>query len=33
VSNALEMAHGLAGGRARVGILLAPPYPPLLVGP
>ena len=32
VSNALEMAHGLAGGRARVGILLAPPYAPLLVG-
>ena len=32
VSSALEMAHGVAGGRARVGILLAPPYPPLLVG-
>ena len=29
---ALEMAYGLAGGRARVGVLLAPPYPPLLVG-
>jgi hypothetical protein len=26
------MAHGLAGGRARVGVLLAPPYAPLLVG-
>jgi len=26
------MAHGVAGGRARVGILLAPPYAPLLVG-
>jgi lactate racemase-like protein len=32
VANALEMAHGLAGGRARVGVLLAPPYSPLLVG-
>jgi hypothetical protein len=32
VGSALEMAHGVAGGRARVGILLAPPYPPLLVG-
>jgi hypothetical protein len=32
VSSALEMAHGLAGGRARVGVLLAPPYAPLLVG-
>ena len=31
LASALEMAHGLAGGRARVGILLAPPYPPLLV--
>jgi hypothetical protein len=26
------MAHGVAGGRARVGVLLAPPYAPLLVG-
>jgi hypothetical protein len=25
------MAHGVSGGRARVGILLAPPYPPLVV--
>ena len=33
ISSALEMAHGVAGGRARVGVLLAPPYPPLLVGP
>jgi hypothetical protein len=32
VTSALEMAHGLAGGRARVGVLLAPPYAPLLVG-
>ena len=30
VGSALEMAHGLAGGRAKLGILLAPPYPPLL---
>ena len=33
VTSALEMTHGVAGGRARVGVLLAPPYPPLLVGP
>lgn len=32
ITSALEMAHGVAGGRARVGILLAPPYAPLLVG-
>jgi hypothetical protein len=32
VANALEMAHGLADGRARIGVLLAPPYSPLLVG-
>ena len=32
VSSALEMAHGLAGGRARIGFLLAPPYFPLEVG-
>ncbi|HLF68897.1 MAG TPA: lactate racemase domain-containing protein [Gaiellaceae bacterium] len=32
VASALEMAHGVAGGKARVGILLAPPYAPLLVG-
>jgi hypothetical protein len=32
IGSALEMAHGLSGGRASVGILLAPPYPPLLVG-
>jgi Lactate racemase N-terminal domain len=32
VATALEMAHGVAAGRARVGVLLAPPYPPLLVG-
>ncbi len=31
IGSALEMAHGVAGGRARVGVLLAPPYPPLLV--
>jgi len=33
VASALEMAHGVAGGKARVGVLLAPPYPPLIVGP
>ena len=32
MSSALDMAHGVAGSGARVGILLAPPYPPLLVG-
>jgi hypothetical protein len=32
VGSALEMAHGLAGGRARLGVLLAPPYAPLIVG-
>lgn len=32
IASALEMAHGVAGGRARVGVLLAPPYPALLVG-
>jgi hypothetical protein len=32
IASALEMAHGMAGGRARVGVLLAPPYAPLLVG-
>ena len=32
LSSALDMAHGVAGGGARVGILLAPPYAPLLVG-
>lgn len=32
IGSALEMAHGVAGGQARVGILIAPPYPPLLVG-
>ncbi|HEX4746996.1 MAG TPA: lactate racemase domain-containing protein [Gaiellaceae bacterium] len=32
VASALEMAHGVAEGRARVGVLLAPPYAPLLVG-
>jgi hypothetical protein len=32
VASALEMAHGVAGGHARVGVLLAPPYAPLLVG-
>jgi len=31
-ASALEMAHGLEGGHARVGVLLAPPYAPLLVG-
>lgn len=32
IGSALEMAHGVSEGRAQVGILLAPPYPPLLVG-
>lgn len=32
VASALEMAHGVAGERTRVGVLLAPPYAPLLVG-
>jgi Lactate racemase N-terminal domain len=32
IGSALEMAHGVAAGRARVGVLLAPPYTPLLVG-
>jgi Lactate racemase N-terminal domain len=32
IGSALEMAHGVAGGRARIGILLAPPYAPLIVG-
>jgi hypothetical protein len=32
IGSALEMAHGVAEGRARLGILLAPPYAPLLVG-
>ena len=32
ISTALEMAHGVSAGRARVGVLLAPPYAPLLVG-
>ena len=30
---ALEMAHGRAGGRARVGYLLSPPYFPIRVSP
>ena len=32
VASALEMTHGVAGGHARVGVLLSPPYAPLLVG-
>jgi hypothetical protein len=32
LSSALEMAHGLAGGHARLGVLVGPPYPPLVVG-
>jgi len=32
VASALEMAHGLTGGRGRVGVLAAPPYAPLVVG-
>lgn len=31
VASAVEMAHGLAGGEARIGLLLAPPYFPLEV--
>jgi hypothetical protein len=31
-SSALEMAHGRAGGEARIGYLLGPPYFPLEVG-
>lgn len=31
IASALEMARGVAGDRARVGVLLGPPYPPLLV--
>jgi hypothetical protein len=29
---ALEMARGVAGGRHRAGVLLAPPYAPVIVG-
>ena len=32
ISSALEMAHGSAGGEARIGLLLSPPYFPLEVG-
>jgi hypothetical protein len=32
ISSALEMAHGSAGGAARIGLLLSPPYFPLEVG-
>jgi Lactate racemase N-terminal domain len=32
VAPALEMAHGRAGGEARIGVLLGPPYFPLEVG-
>ncbi len=32
VASALEMAHGRAGGNARIGLLLGPPYFPLEVG-
>ena len=32
IPTALEMAHGRAGGEARIGYLLAPPYFPLEVG-
>ena len=33
IPTALEMAHGRAGGEARIGYLLSPPYFPLEVGP
>jgi hypothetical protein len=32
ISTALEMAQGLAGGSHRMGVLVAPPYAPLIVG-
>jgi hypothetical protein len=32
VSAALEMARGVAGGSHRLGVLVAPPYAPLVVG-
>ncbi len=32
IAPALEMAHGRAGGRAKLGLLLGPPYFPLEVG-
>lgn len=32
IASALDMTHGVAGGAARVGVLVAPPYAPLLVG-
>lgn len=32
IPSALEMAHGRAGGRARIGFVLGPPYFPLEVG-
>jgi len=32
ISTAIEMARGVAGGSHRVGVLLAPPYAPLIVG-
>ncbi len=32
IGPALEMAHGAAGGAARIGVLLGPPYFPLEVG-
>jgi hypothetical protein len=32
IAPALEMAHGRAGGRAKLGVLLGPPYFPLEVG-
>ena len=30
-ATALEMARGLAGAQASTGVLLGPPYPPLVV--
>ena len=33
VPAALEMAHGRAGGQARIGFLLSPPYFPIRVAP
>jgi hypothetical protein len=31
IATALEMARGVAGGTHRLGVLLAPPYAPLVV--
>jgi hypothetical protein len=33
IQSALQMARSLAGERHRLGVLLAPPYTPLLAAP